>query len=291
MKTNVLVALKNLIEYGNNEILNIYQSNKHNRANNMGDALEYFVKDLFCSSLNEDDFSKRDIIYSEYLSYLGNSNNPPDFIIRGAEAVEVKKIEKTSWTDIALNSSFPKDKLHSKSTLINKACRECEKDLGGWETKDMIYAIGNVEGDKLRTLWLIYGDCYAASEETYLNLKSKIQEGVTTIQGVEFSETKELGKVKKIDPLGITDLRIRGMWSISHPMKIYSNLADNYDSTKKLHVYCLMLKDKYDSFPDHNKRDILQYVNQKKLEAYSTKIKNPNNPAQLLPAVLFRIQI
>ena len=29
-----------------------------------------------------------------------------------------------------------------------------------------------------------------------------------------FAETKELGRVNQVDPLGITNLRIRGMWQI-----------------------------------------------------------------------------
>ena len=41
-------------------------------------------------------------------------------------------------------------------------------------------------------------------------MKQKIIAGVTQTTGIEFSPTKELGRVN-IDPLGITSLRIRGM--------------------------------------------------------------------------------
>jgi len=32
------------------------------------------------------------------------------------------------------------------------------------------------------------------------------------IADIEFSQTKELGRVNRVDPLGITNLRIQGMW-------------------------------------------------------------------------------
>ncbi|MBL0721141.1 MAG: NgoPII family restriction endonuclease [Sulfurovum sp.] len=43
-----------------------------------------------------------------------------------------------------------------------------------------------------------------------MQIKDTISNGITSIPNVEFTATNELGKVKKIDPLGMTDLRIRG---------------------------------------------------------------------------------
>ena len=291
MNTNILVALKNILDIENNELIDIYQDTIHNRANNMGDALEFFVKDLFCSSLDVSDFSTRDLIYSKYLSYIGNNNNPPDFIIKKSSAVEVKKIEKLTFGDIALNSSYPKDYLYASSTLINKGCRTCEDDFGGWTKKDMIYVIGNVIENKLRVLWLLDGECYCADDEVYKKIKTTIHEGVKNINGVEFANTKELGKVKKIDPLGITDLRIRGMWSIKHPMKTFDYLVDGYSKKVELQVYCLLLKNKYDNICDDDKNNLVEYINNGKLEKIDVRIKNPNNPAQLLDAVLFKASL
>lgn len=289
MSTNVLVALKNILDKPTNELLEIYDGAVHNRANNMGDALEYYIKDLFCSSVNINDFSKKDKIYSKYLSYLGNSNNPPDFIIKQSSAVEVKKIEKLSFGDIALNSSHPKDYLYSDSTLINSACKSCEDAYGGWDKKEMIYSIGNVVGNKLKLLWLLDGACYSADDKVYKKIKTTIQKGINDIQGVEFADTKELGKVKKIDPLGVTDLRIRGMWSIKHPMKVFDYLVDSYDNSKELQVYCLMLKDKIDRINNDDKENLKEYIKKGKLTKEDVKVKNPNNPAQFMDAVLFKI--
>src|SRR5690606_27543800 len=152
--------------------------------------------------------------YQKIFSYLGNSNNPPDFIIRHGAAVEVKKIEGKNPNGIALNSSYPKDYLHHDDIRIKKECRDCEDEFGGWKRKDMIYAIGNVKNDKIHSLWFVYGNCYSADRSTYERIAEKIKDGVSSIPGVDFGETKELGRVNRVDPLGITYLRIRGMWGI-----------------------------------------------------------------------------
>ena len=288
MKTNVLVALSNLLENENNELINVYKGITYNRANNMGDALEYYIKDLFCSSLGIRDFCKKDEIYSEYLSYLGNSNNPPDFIIKQSSAVEVKKIEKLSFGDIALNSSHPKDYLYSDSTLINQSCKNCENEFGGWNKKEMIYAIGNVVEEKLRMLWFLDGACYCAEQEVYMKVKNIIHDGVRAIDGVEFENTKELAKVKKIDALGITNLRVRGMWSIKHPMKVFTSLVDGYDNTSNLQIYCLLLKEKYELLPNDDKERLKKYLNNNTLTIEEVKVKNPNNPAKFLEAVFLK---
>lgn len=291
METNVLVALKNLLECKENELLEIYKGKIHNRANNMGDALEYYIKDLFCNTISISDFNEKDKEYGKYLSYLGNSNNPPDFIIKSGPAVEVKKIENVTFGEIALNSSDPKDYLHSSSTLISKACRSCEDDIGCWTKKDMIYVIGNVVKNKLNVLWFLYGDCYAADTEVYKKIKTTIQVGVTEIQGVEFSKTKELGKIHKVDPLGITNLRIRGMWSIKHPMKVFDYVTNVYNPKVDLQIYCLMTKAKYDILPKVDQDNLEKYIESKLLKKQEVQIKNPNNPVQYLDAVLFEASL
>lgn len=88
--SNILKAMNNITLHNSNELLKFYISN--NRANNMGDALEIFVKDTFCNTFNFDleDALKK---YNEVFSYLGNKNNPPDIILRGGDAIEVKKLQ------------------------------------------------------------------------------------------------------------------------------------------------------------------------------------------------------
>lgn len=281
METNILKAICNLTKYENNDLRNLYKGS--NRATMVGDALEYYIKDLFCDCLKEEDVNKKDKVYSKYFSYIGNQNNPPDLIISGGDAVEVKKIEGIGG--IALNSSYPKSKLCSKSTMITQACRDCEE----WETKDIIYSIGTVSGGKLKLLWMVYGDCYAANSEVYERVRNKISEGVNELPGVEFSNTNELGRVNKVDPLGITYLRIRGMWGIEHPYKVF-NYVTKYDKNKKFSFFALVRTTKYNSFPKVD-RDAIEDIKDKPLLVSDIEIKDPNNPAKFIPAKLIQFSM
>lgn len=73
MKTNVLIALQNLLKsQNNNELINFYNDkNPNNRINNMGTALEYYIKDLFCSTLEVNDFKEKDKIYKKIFILFG----------------------------------------------------------------------------------------------------------------------------------------------------------------------------------------------------------------------------
>ena len=73
--------------------LNKEYVNERNRANNMGEALEEYVKDLFVGTIDLEDAGKRLERFQDIFSYVGNQNNPPDFMIKGGDAVEVKKVE------------------------------------------------------------------------------------------------------------------------------------------------------------------------------------------------------
>lgn len=66
--------------------------------------------------------------------------------------------------------------------------------------KDMLYAIGNVQKNtnQLKSIWLIYGDCFCADKEIYERIKDTISNGIASIFDVEFTDTNELGKVKKL---------------------------------------------------------------------------------------------
>ena len=278
MGTNLLKALSNLVK---NPITDVVAHYRHsNRANNMGDALEYYVKDLFCNITNLENQQEKDEIYSQYFSCLGNQNNPPDFIIRGGDAIEVKKIESLK-TGIALNSSYPKDKLYADSSMITKACRDCEE----WSEKDLIYTIGVAKNNTLQSLWFVYGNCYAATKDVYERVSNKIPSGVNELDGVEFSRTKELGRVNRVDPLGITYFRIRGMWGIENPVKVFKYITSV--EPNHLTVNALMLRDKYLSFPEED-REFLEGLSGSGIEISDVSIKSPNNPAQWLDAKLIK---
>jgi len=200
-------------------------------------------------------------------------------MLKNSDAIEIKKLESKN-SAIALNSSYPKAKLYADSPMITKACKACED----WDIKDMLYAVGYVKEKNLKSLWLVYGDCFCADKETYERIKNTISSRINTIPDVEFTETKELGKVKKVDPLGITDLRIRGMWHIENPNKTFSYVYE-YDDSKAFQLMALMTKDKYESLPSDD-REAVEKLDVDGVEILDVKIKSPDNPVRLMEAKL-----
>ena len=164
---NILDAIFNISQRDELEIKDITFGN--NRANNMGEGLEAFIKDSFAYTFDEPDKNKRNLKYKEVFSFQGSKRNPPDLMLRNGPAIEVKKIESLT-TELQLNSSHPKQTLKSDSSFITKKCVECEE----WTEKEFIYVIGHIpkKTNRLSSLWFVYGDIYSASEETYLSLKS-----------------------------------------------------------------------------------------------------------------------
>lgn len=280
--SNTIRAIINLVTDLQLELGDYY--NTRHRANSQGASLEEYIKDLYAGTLRETDEQRRLEIIEQVFSYLGNDSNPPDAMLNGGDAIEVKKIE-TNNGDIQLNSSHPKCKLKSTSSMITEDCRNAEG--GHWTDKDLLYVIGSVKNKKLKSLFMVYGIDYAANEDTYLRVKAKIKEGVNNLPGIDFSETAELGRINKIDPLGITKLRIRGMWILQNPWKTFSYVTE-FDSKKKFEFCAIINACKYASL-GNDTVDLEALV--ETVDGFSVtdkKIKNPNNPAQLIDAKIIR---
>lgn len=290
--SNILVALNSLVKNPQTKLTRFYKGS--NRANSMGHALESYVKDLFASSFktNESDAIKE---HSNIFSYLGNQNNPPDAILKNGDAIEVKKIESKD-SKLALNSSYPKDKLYKESKMITEACKQA--DGGNWEEKDIIYIIGVVgkdevtkEKDVLQGLWFIYGDCYAATRDTYERIANMVTDGIKENSDIEFSATNEIARINRVDPLGITYLRVRGMWGIENPIKVFSYL--DLETSSNFFTHVVMKKEKFLSFPEIDRNRILNLTNfvlnkgtTERFFYEEKDIKNPNNPANMINAVV-----
>jgi hypothetical protein len=279
--SNLLKAIKLIVDNPIIKVKDYYTG--RNRANSVGEALENYVKDIFANSF---DLSEADRLqkFNEVFSYLGNQNNPPDIILRNGDAIETKKVQSPT-SALALNSSYPKAKLFADSPMLTQACKTCEN----WTEKDIVYIVGHTNDTDIKYLWFVYGDCFSADKEVYEKIKKTISAGITEIPDVEFTETNELGKVKKVDPLGVTDLRIRGMWHIENPHKIFSYL-NKVDANAKFQVLCLMKTEKFNSFPTADKI-ALQNLTKANYSFEDTQIKNPNNPAQLLDCKLITFKV
>lgn len=274
--TNILNAVFNVISYDEFGLKEIYSG--RNRMNNMGEALECYIKDAFSDSLRLTDELEQLKKYNSEFSWLGNQNHPPDIMIKNGDAIEVKKTQSLN-SSLALNSSYPKSDLRVDNPMITAECKECET----WDVKDIIYCVGHTSDETLNSLWMVYGDIYAAKHETYQRIKNTIAEGITEIPDVEFSETKELGRVNKVDPLGITNLRVRGMWQIDNPRRVFSYLDTPNDYEFELVV--IMKKEKFLSFPTESKTK-LQTLEKENFHFSEVQIKDPNNPAKFIDGYL-----
>ncbi len=280
--SNIITAIINLT---NNPMIDLKSlSSSNNRANSTGYALEEYIKDLFANTLSCHNESDRLEKISEVFSYIGNNSNPPDAILKNGDAIEIKKIENYN-SAIALNSSYPKCKLYANSNMISSACKEAEI----WTEKDMIYTIGIVQKNRLKQLCMVYGTDYCATTDTYEKIKNKIKDGISEIPNIELVKTNELGKLNKVDPLGITYLRVRGMWGIENPFKTF-NYVFKRDNSKEFTFMAIINLNKYNSFDNKLELEKLALINSN-LNISDIKIKNPNNPAQLIDAKLITIII
>ncbi|PIB29380.1 NgoPII family restriction endonuclease [Gaetbulibacter sp. 5U11] len=202
-------------------------------------------------------------------------------MIKGGDAIEVKKTQSAN-SSLALNSSYPKTDLRHTSPMITSECRDCEE----WTVKDLIYCVGHTSDTNIKSLWMVYGSSYAAKHETYQRIKTTISDGIKTIPDVVFADTKELGRVNQVDPLGITNLRIRGMWQIENPRKVFNYLHEPTD--KDFELVCIIPLEKYNSFPNESKSK-LEGITEKGFSIEDKQIKNPNNPAKLMDCKLIKL--
>lgn len=270
---NLIDAIETIVRQESRAVVD--PSFSSNRANASGESLENYLKDAFADSFGLSK-TERDQKRSEVFSYLGNNSNPPDAILRGSYAIEVKKIESSS-SDLALNSSYPKDKLYATDKSISKACRKCEK----WDVKEMLYAVGVVgKNDKiLHSLFFVFGTDYCADKEVYEKVKSIVKDAVNEIKSLDLAETEELGRVIKVDPLEITYMRVRGMWHVKNPMV---HFKDYYSVPKENGFYLACIIDEA-KLTEMGNSDILDSL-EKEFETFTIKdikIANPNNPAVL----------
>ncbi len=69
---NIIDAIITLVQNPKVDLVRHYAST--NRANNMGDALEEYIKDLYADTVEETDENERIRKISSVFSYLGNAS-------------------------------------------------------------------------------------------------------------------------------------------------------------------------------------------------------------------------
>ena len=89
--------------------------------------------------------------------------------------------------------------------------------------------------------------------------------------------------VHQVDPLGITNLRIRGMWQIENPRKVFDYLHQS--ENKEFELVCILPTEKYNSFSEKSRNKIEQ-VKIKGFDILNIEVKDPNNPVKLIKCKL-----
>lgn len=276
MSKNIVDAIIAIIEHDEVRLSN--SNNNRNRLHAMGEPLEDYVKDAFAGTFNMD-VSTKLRIQSRVFSYGGSKNHPPDAVLRNGDAIEVKKVE--SIGEIPLNSSYPKSKLHSDDIRITQECREI--DGGHWDEKDIIYFVGCARNNTLSSVAMVYGEDYCANRSCYENVLRMVKAGIGTIAMVS-EPTNELGHYNAVDPLGITYMRIRGMWGIKHPIRVFDYVYHRRRDCD-FELMCIINDDKVQQLDNF---DLLlqKAADCRNLNISDIEIKDPNNTVQLKRAKL-----
>lgn len=275
MSIDTLTAIINIV---NSETTILGGDIRHasNRANSMGDALENYILEAYSGTIGETNREYKLKRIDEVFSYTGNNSNPPDGMIKGGEAIEVKKIESRG-SQLQLNSSNPKSKLYKNDPRLNSKAVSAEE----WIEKDFVYIVGFIDNklNSLKELSFIDSSLYCADKEIYDRPFKKIKEGILEIPNVEFnSNTKELGRVNKVDPLGIASLRIRGMWLLDNPFKVFSDIYKPQNGN--FNLFALISDERFEN--SINKDELIEMskvINN--LTITDEIVKNPNNPAKI----------
>jgi hypothetical protein len=176
-----------------------------------GKPFEIFAKNMFAQCLGALS-SHVDAAWERTFSWRGSANHPPDFMIRGGDAVEVKTHKGIG--QIQLNSSPPKRKLKATDPRIQIGCKNSEV----WNEKDFLYFIGKTNDEYVEALWLIDGRCMADEEKTYDLIFDKISLTVSDLGG---EPGNEIGRLNDVDNLKATSLRVRAMWLLEHPANLF----------------------------------------------------------------------
>ncbi|TSO26378.1 NgoPII family restriction endonuclease [Lactobacillus sp. LL6] len=259
-KTNVIIALKNILDHNSTRLTPIYKSN--GSVNATGDNLEFFVKDMFCKEAMQYSYEdQKQKEYMKYLSWTGDSSHFPDLIVQGGVGVESKKLNNDSKSTIALNSSYPKDYITRYTQNYPLNSLYFEPDVDNLNKKPVIYAIGNLNTNKkdyldnqLISLWFVYGNTIVPNSNYYKNIIKGIRDSIKNVNSnIKIEDSKELARVKGVDKLSRTNMRVRGMYELEHPAKIFESYVKSFKVPKgKSKIFVVILQSDLDEI----KRDM-----------------------------------
>lgn len=287
---NTINAFMRGIDNDTIDIINLYTLNSNmfiNRIVSVGDVMEMFVKDLYANTLHIQDINEKNLYFKDMFSYVSKQSAPPDLIVRGHEAIEIKKQNSMTYAELPLNSSYPRDYIYADSKMLTAECRNCED---GWDKKPLVYVVGNIDKKNtcLDSVWFAVGNCFCADRQVYEHIKKVIEDTILANDSLSFNETNELGRVSNIDNLNYSSLRIRGMWNLKHPGKIFGDFIHNkvYDDLKTKYRLVILEED-FNNVSSDVKVLLMNKIKDGVIEKVHIQINNPNDRNELLNALIF----
>lgn len=282
MSSNILTAIKNISVFKNTNLNDYFKDYSSSQINTPRQQIEYYVRDAISGSLTLGKKEKSAEQYKKTFSYIGTKNKPPDLIIKGGDTIVIRTNSRSKGS-LTFSNSPPKDRLNWNDPWVLRDRRTVGS--GQWNSKDIFYVNGWIDRKQLKYLYFVQGRCYIPEGNVYTKkingIKTNIEKYLAS-EGLQVNNTIGLGKVSNMDPLGITNLRINGIWKVKSPLKTFSDLY-SYDRRQRFTLIALMLKNKFESFP---RKDIESIKADKKIKLKDVKIKNPNNPVQKIEAKL-----
>lgn len=293
MGNNVIAAISNIINYENYNIEH-YKKKENNSVTSSGSQLEQYIMDALAGSYSCTPNDKKEL-YKKVFSTINVGNRAPDLIVWGGDAFEIKKVEKKE-KELALNSSHPHDLLRKDSQKISLS--KTDKVMV-WSEKNIYYVIGHVnkiektdntpEKKEIKSLFFVDGECLAAGPDVYQETLSKLKSifySYIEENGCRSKESKEIGRITDIDPKKITQLRVRGMWIVEYPTKVFGKqIKYELDTNYKFQLFAIMRRKKYYSYP---LKDRIRLRKTEGISICRELIDNPKKPDDKMPAVFIK---
>ena len=290
--SDVLLGLAHLIKHSNFQLPSL-KGVGGTDSTPLGKPFEVYCKD-WLSLLLPGNVNQRLNFYDQAFSYQGADNNPPDVMYRGGNAGDAFEFKKTESATAALplNSSYPKDCLTNTSPGLLSVCINCEP----WTKRTFYYVIGRVKkGDqRVSSLWVVDGRLMASKHSDYIKVFTGLQvvvDAFITSQKLHKIDSVELGRIRTIDPLDKTVLRVRSMWELESPQKTFAKVEGVKPDKKKAVLHALILDSSWENYSAQSKTAITSLVGREGFALTNvTNIPDPSNPQKILSAKLIRYE-
>lgn len=291
--SDVLLGLAHLIRYANFQLPST-RGISGSSSVPTGKPFEVYCKD-WLSLTPPGNNAVRIQNYTQFFSYFGSANNPPDVMYKGGnsgDAFEFKKSESPSAA-LSLNSSFPKNELTSTSPGLLASCINCES----WSKRTFYYVVGNIASktDRVMSLWVVDGKLMADTHQRYSTIFNGMKQSVTNFinqNSLRFIPSVEFGRVRKIDNLDKSVLRVRPMWELESPQKTFENLPGvNKDRTKSV-LHALILDSRWSLYPLASRQAILNLSGTTGFSLTNFQgVPDPSNANNTLSGMLIRYEV